>query len=86
MGMKKGWQQFIKSLGVINSFLYKDEFMKRYPEYASFTAPAIFIEDKGKLHELIGSKTLDSYLSLSDLQNALTNKLREYDQYYHSSL
>ena len=86
IGMKKEWQQFIKSLNGINTFLYKDEFIKKYPEYSSITVPAVFIEDKGTLHELLGSKALDSYLSLSDLQNALTNKLSEYDQYYHSNL
>ena len=70
----------------MNSFLYKDVFVKKYPEYSSITAPAVFIEDNGNLHELLGLKALNSYLSLSDLQNALTSKLSEYDQYYHSNL
>lgn len=60
--------------------------MKKYPEYPSLSAPAVFIEEKEKLHQLLESGVLNSYQSLYELKDALMHKLSEYDQYYHSDL
>src|SRR5687767_5445015 len=74
-GMKGEWKAFIQMLKGEKSFFYKDDFLKRYPEYAGFTAPAVFIEEGGKLHELFPASDLNSYQSLQELQEALHNKL-----------
>jgi len=74
-GMKTEWKEFIEMIGIEKSFLYKDDFFKKYPEYSNFIAPVVFIEEGKKLHELISAAELGSYHSLSELKHAFNDKL-----------
>ena len=75
LGMKKEWKEFIESLQGEKVFLYKDDFLKKYPEHSTSILPAVFMEENGTLHELLTAAELNSYHSLSELQNALNSKL-----------
>jgi len=77
LGMKKQWKEYVKSLHGEKMFFYKDDFIKKYPEHSTTILPAIFIEKNEKLHELLTAADLNSYHSLSELQNALTQKLNK---------
>ena len=75
LGMKKEWKEFIESLQGEKVFFYKDGFVEKFPEYSTSIFPAVFIEEKGRLYELLTAAELKSYHSLSELQNALNRKL-----------
>jgi hypothetical protein len=77
LGMKKQWKEFIERLQGEKLFLYKDNFLKKYPEHSTSILPAIFIEKNGKLHELLTADELNSFHSLTELQNALTQKMNK---------
>ena len=76
-GMKNQWKEFIEKLDGEKVFLYRDDFIKKYPEHSTFILPAIFIEKNGTLNELLTSAELNSFHSLSELQNALNKKLNK---------
>jgi hypothetical protein len=73
--MKKGWKDFIDTVPGEKSFLYKDEFKKKYSKSPTFEGPAVYLEEKGILHELLSAAELNSYSTLSEMQQALNNKL-----------
>jgi hypothetical protein len=75
LGMKKEWKKFIERVHGEKVFLYKDDFLKKYADGSAFLLPAVFIEEKGTLHELINATELNRYHSLIELQNALSSKL-----------
>ena len=77
LGMKKKWKEFIGGLQGEKVFLYKDDFLKKYPEHSTSILPAIFIEKNGTLYELLTTEELNSYHSLSELQKALNKKLNK---------
>lgn len=74
-GMKKEWKEFLQSIGFEKSFLYKDDFSRKYREYSGFIPPSVFIEDGKILYELISATELSSYHSLPELRQALNDKL-----------
>jgi hypothetical protein len=74
-GMKAEWKAFIEMLEGEKIFLYKDDFLKQYPEHTGLAAPAVFIEEGGELRQLFSASVLNSYQSLRELQEALNDKL-----------
>ena len=76
-GMKKEWEEFIETLDGVKIFLYKDDFIKKYPEHSTIILPAILIEKNELLQVLLAAAELNCYHTLIELQNALNKKLNE---------
>ncbi|MGZ8559234.1 MAG: hypothetical protein ACXWWC_12910 [Chitinophagaceae bacterium] len=76
-GMKKQWKKFIETLDGEKIFLYKDDFIKKFPDHSNIILPAILLEKNRTLNVLLTTTELNSYHSLDELQNALTQKLNK---------
>jgi hypothetical protein len=76
-GMKKEWKSIINKIKYKKSFLYKDDFVEGYPDHRVFSAPAVFVEEEGKLQELVTATELNSYQSIDELWQGLSTKLNE---------
>jgi hypothetical protein len=76
-GMKKEWKEIINKINYKKSFLYKEDFVKAYPDHPALTAPAVYVEEKGKLQELVTATELNSYQSLDELWQGLSTKLNK---------
>jgi hypothetical protein len=72
--MKREWKDFIDGLKCAKLFLHKDEFLKKYPQHAGQSLPAVYGLRQGGLREILGAQELNGFKDLEGLKNALRQK------------
>lgn len=72
--MKKEWKSFIQDLNYPVSFLYKDEFEKKFQH--NYAVPAVFMRNDKAIIELVSKKQIDNCNTLDDLKTLVTNKIQ----------
>lgn len=82
--MKQEWKHFLKELPISVTFLYKDDFIKRYNMGAAF--PAIYIKNIDVIRVFLTKKDIEHCESLQELKSLILEKLSRYDQHYHSNI
>lgn len=70
--MEKSWKDFLDSLSYEKIFMYKDEFISKYPTLKEF--PAIYIDD-GSLKILLNSEEINGLEDVESLIILLRKRL-----------
>lgn len=73
-GMKKDWQEFLKTLELPLEFLHKDELLKKY-KIENPSLPAIYLKADHDLLLWITTEEINRCASLIDLQQRISTKL-----------
>lgn len=66
--MKSQWKEFIEDLPISVTFLHKDEFHKKYPEFKNTTLPAVFLKHDKMIKICISAKKLNQQKTIDDLK------------------
>ena len=74
-GMKKAWKDYLKNLPVEKIFLHKQEFQKRFPEFAEQNLPLILSKMDGLTSVLLTSVDLNEQKTQEDLMTKIDEKL-----------
>lgn len=72
ISMEEQWHSYIESLPHDVEFLHRDDFKKRFPEYAEVKLPALFIVDDGQLRVALEAKEIGAVKDIPGLIS-LTN-------------
>ena len=75
VSMKKQWKDFLESLPIEVESTYRDKLALTHPEFKD-PLPGVFIEENGKLTQLIDKKQFESFDGLDDLIKMVKQKLK----------
>lgn len=75
LGMKREWKEFIQKFPYKVAFLHKDQFMKKYPDFANTTFPAAFVDQNGRTIQLLTSQEITTKNTLKELENMILLKI-----------
>tara|TARA_Y100000022_G_scaffold198353_1_gene208513 strand:+ start:75 stop:905 length:831 start_codon:yes stop_codon:yes gene_type:complete len=73
--LKKKWSDFISSLPVKSTFIYKD--MVSNYGYDNIKLPSIILRDKSKFKVIISSKEINKFKKIDQLINKLSERLKD---------
>lgn len=74
---KQEWREFLESLPLRATFLYKDQLPQLAPEAARTPLPAVFLKSpQGGLSLLASAEEINRARTVEDLKSLLTGKLR----------
>ena len=73
--IKKQWRDFLQTISYPKTFLHRDDFIRRFPDSADLSLPAIFSTTNGQLHPLITAKEIQSFSNLDALIAALQKRI-----------
>lgn len=74
-GMKKTWKDYLKNLPVQKIFLHKQEFQKRFPNFADQSLPLILCKMDDLTSVLLTSVDLNEQKTQEDLMTKIDQKL-----------
>ena len=69
---KQSWRTFLDTLPNKNIFLYRDEFLKQYPEYRNLKLPVILTDSGEKLETLVSAEEIQTVEDLEGLKKLIT--------------
>jgi len=72
--MRKGWKEFLDSIGMKVDFVHRDEFMKQYPIFDN-DFPAVYCIDGDDMKLFIAKDELNSCATLDQLKELVQSKL-----------
>ena len=75
LNVKSEWKLFLDKSKIKAKYYHRDMFAKKYPEIKS-DYPIIFRQDNSSFKELISPAEINSYFSLKELMDAVSNKLK----------
>lgn len=75
VSMEKEWRDFWERLPYSVSFLHKDQFQARFPNFTDRTLPAVFVKSKNTLKELISANEINTQRNVNDLMRLIVKKL-----------
>jgi len=74
-GIKKQWEQFIRTLKADVKFLHKDEFLEKHSGLNGSCFPAVFYEKDSNVKLFITDKDINECNSLDELKKLITTNL-----------
>ncbi len=72
---KKDWKNFRENATQEFVFMYKNEFLKAYPDAVMFNFPVVLQKEEKKFKLLIDSEKLASITSIKDVIELVKNKI-----------
>jgi len=75
VSMKGEWKDFVASLPIKTTFLHKDEFAKKYPQYSMTFYPSVFLKEDTTLREIISAEEINKQHDLEELKQLVNSKL-----------
>ncbi len=77
------WKKMIKKLPFRTQFLYKQEFLKKYPGLKKISLPAIFyVPDDAIPRMLIEKKEIEASASLTSLYQLITEEMQKIPHHF----
>lgn len=76
MNMKQKWQSFIQVFPVKVKFYHRDMFKKKYPDYKT-EFPVALLEHDNKFEPFISVEEMNSFRSLEELMDSVTQKINK---------
>ncbi len=73
--MEEEWKKFIQSLPHEAVFLHRDEFHKKYPQFAATSLPAVFVDDESGMRPIISHESINRVSSVPELIDIVKNSL-----------
>ena len=77
LDMKGEWKEFLNTLSQRKLFLYRNEFVKKYPKHEKVSLPAIFIISNKEINELLSAEEINREKDVAGLKGLLLSKLKE---------
>jgi hypothetical protein len=73
---KSEWTKFVATLSIPSTFLLRNIFVKKFPDHADATLPAVFLATGGKkLVEFLSTEELNAVKSLDALKELVSKKV-----------
>jgi hypothetical protein len=70
--IKEDWKKFIDSLPISVTFLHKNEFYQKFPQYDQMDLPILIKKaENNELQTLISASEMQSFSKLEDLMNEI---------------